>query len=458
MPTNATLPKLTKSQPSVNAGQGLWARLLRNGLWIALTIAVILCATELLFAAAHIGEEELVDIVPVVGFWHRPNRFITWRSEGYSQSRTNADGLRDVNFTVEKPAGVRRIAILGDSMTEAYQVDPKDTFVKQLENKLNKPGEPKVQVMNFGMSCLSTTQALYLFKERIARYHPDVCVLAYHVGDNEKNLYAPGADSFMPRPYSSIGSDGQLQTDWHCYDTWMSGNSRKSYYSTEWLRCNSRLWGVLTKVDLQLSSNAVYAQIKSALMAIMPSGPDIRPPAGTKLADRITLTTADVNVAPFKPNLEYAKLPPVHEVPFVMPTNLSKKQAAQVLAARGVGSAWRANLTNSAQRFTVTASLIETLNKACARQNCKLLVAALPAPNNSMLYFRELHLMKKVAARAGFAFVDVNASFPSIAPMQESNLYYNIHFTPKGHALVADTLLKTLQQTELLKSTDTVSQ
>jgi len=451
MPTNATLPKLTKSQPSANVGQGLWARLLKNCIWISAALVVILCATELLLSAAHIGEEELVDIVPVVGFWHRPNRLITWRSEGYSQSRTNADGLRDVDFTVEKPAGVRRIAIVGDSMTEAYQVDPKDTFVKLLETKLNKPGQPKVQVMNFGMSCLSTTQALYLFNERIARYSPDVCVLAYHVGDNEKNLYAPGADAFMPRPYSLIDSDGQLKTDWHCYDTWMNGKSRKAYYSTEWLRSNSRLWGVLTKVDLQLSSNAIYAQIKTAVLSVLPSSQDDKTAITTKSVDRITLTTADVGVAPFKSSLEYAKLPPVKEVPFVMPPNLSKKQAAQVLAARGAGPAWRANLTNSAQRFTVAGAIIETLNKACERQNCKLMVAALPAPNNSMLYFRELHLMEKVAARAGFAFVNVNSAFPSLAPMQESDLYYNIHFTPKGHALVADTLLKALQQNQLVQ-------
>ncbi len=449
MLTNATRPKLTKSQPSENVGSELWARLLKNGIWISAAVVLILGATELLFAAAHIGEEEIVDIVPVVGFWHRPNRLITWRSEGYSQSRTNADGLRDVNFTVEKPAGVRRIAVLGDSMTEAYQVDPKDTFVKLLEDRLNKPGQPKFQVMNFGMSCLSTTQALYLFKERIARYQPDICVLAYHVGDNEKNLYTPGADAFMPRPYSVIDSDGQLKTDWHCYDTWMNGKSRKSYYSTEWLRSHSRLWGVLTKVDLQLSSNAIYSKIKGALVSLLPSSRDDKTNATTKSTNRFTLATADVDVAPFKADLEYASLPPVHEVPFAMPANLSPKQAAQTLAARGAGSAWRANLTNSAQRFTVTGTLIETLNKACQRHNCKLLVAALPAPNNSMLYFRELHLMKKVAARAGFSFVDLNPAFPSLAPMQESELYYNIHFTPKGHAVVAETLLKTLQQTGL---------
>ena len=54
--------------------------------------------------------------------------------------KVNAEGLRGEESTVEKPAGVRRVAVLGDSIAFGYWVSDEDGFPHQLEAMLNPPG------------------------------------------------------------------------------------------------------------------------------------------------------------------------------------------------------------------------------------------------------------------------------------------------------------------------------
>ncbi len=205
---NATITS-TPVQPSAQTSPprrspGVLRSVIRHCLWSLASLAVVVTALDLVFATAHIGEEEFAHIVPVVGFNHIPNKVITFRAEGYSTSRTNSEGFRDYEWTLAKPAGTKRIVILGDSMAEGYQVNIDETFAKVLERNLNAYGKQRYEVMNFGMSGFGTVQELYCFKEHVLKYKPDICILAYHVGDNEKNIYTPGSEDYLPRPYCSL--------------------------------------------------------------------------------------------------------------------------------------------------------------------------------------------------------------------------------------------------------------
>lgn len=439
----ATITKrpLTAPETKRESKPPLWAKTLRLAIWAPIAILTSLAITEGLFALAHIGEEEFVDVHKTIGFWHMPHKLVTWRSEGYSQSTTSGDGLRDIDYPTAKPSGVKRIAVMGDSMTEGYQVENDRTYGKVLQSKLSTQDKLPTEVLNFGMSGMSTAQALYLYKEKIAKYHPDVVILAYHIGDNEKNIYAPGADDFMPRPYCFLDDAHVLKTDWHGYDLWMNGKRHKNYDETYWLRANSRLWSVLTKCDLQLSEKAWYAKSKKGLLALFK-----RQGERWEGPHRITSTDEEFRLPATASDTSYAAIGALNFTYYPVPANLPKKQAAELSKNREITAGWHAILLNSKQRFGVTGSIIHTLNRACAKDNCKLIVAALPAPNNSMLYFRELRMMSQLAHQSGFTFVDVNAAFPSLAPMQPSDLYYNVHFTPKGHEVVADTIYPSLRQ------------
>ena len=58
----------------------------------------------------------------------RPGAKGVYREEGEGRFRINSEGMRDRERAVAKPAGSLRVAVLGDSMTEALQVAYEESF------------------------------------------------------------------------------------------------------------------------------------------------------------------------------------------------------------------------------------------------------------------------------------------------------------------------------------------
>lgn len=103
---------------------------------------------------------------------------------------------------------------MGDSFTEAVQVDLKDTFWYKLELKLGKCpkfSEYEIEVLNFGVSGYGTAQELITLRQYVWQYSPDMVLLAFYQGndveDNEKKL-----GGYFPRPFFYL-KDGQLVED-----------------------------------------------------------------------------------------------------------------------------------------------------------------------------------------------------------------------------------------------------
>jgi len=106
-----------------------------------------------------------------------------WQTaEGLARVQTNSDNMRDVEYPVAKPPGTLRLAVLGDSFTEANQVDLDKTFVKQLQLRLATcPAVQgrRVEAMNFGIGGHGTGQQRMTYKSRAAKYQPDYVLLAF---------------------------------------------------------------------------------------------------------------------------------------------------------------------------------------------------------------------------------------------------------------------------------------
>lgn len=100
----------------------------------------------------------------------------------------NSFGMRDRELTKEKPAGVYRIAVLGDSYTFGWGVDQEKIFARWMESELTKMAPPGVhpQVLNFGVPGYATFQEVAKFQESGASFSPDA-VLVYIV-DNDFGL------------------------------------------------------------------------------------------------------------------------------------------------------------------------------------------------------------------------------------------------------------------------------
>jgi hypothetical protein len=131
------------------------------------------------------------------------------RREGEAWVHVNRDGLRDVDHAMPKPPGVLRIAVLGDSCTEAIQVPAKRTFWALLAREL--PRCPalagrRVEALDFGVSGYGTAQELLTLRLHVWKYQPDLVLLAFYSGNDVRNNYRP-LEQDPARPYFVLVPD-----------------------------------------------------------------------------------------------------------------------------------------------------------------------------------------------------------------------------------------------------------
>lgn len=143
-----------------------------------------------------------------------PGFHYTQIQEGRAAIRINRAGFRDREHTLAKPAGVYRIAVLGDSFAEALQVDQSETFWSVLERELqscsNLRGR-KPEVLNFGVSGFGTAQELELLRHRVWAYQPDLVLLAF-LPTNDVRNNSRALETDRRRPFYRFEGD-RLELD-----------------------------------------------------------------------------------------------------------------------------------------------------------------------------------------------------------------------------------------------------
>jgi hypothetical protein len=124
--------------------------------------------------------------------------------------------MRDKERSVPKPPHSFRIAVLGDSVTEALQVALEDTFPSRLERRLAQCPSMQgrtVEVLNFGVEGYGTAQELLMLRGKVRKYQPDLVLLEFYFGNDlsdnlrELDYTKPGG-----RPYF-VEKDGRLVLD-----------------------------------------------------------------------------------------------------------------------------------------------------------------------------------------------------------------------------------------------------
>lgn len=199
----------------------------------------------------------------------RPGAAGWWREEGESYVRINAQGMRDDrDITLNKPADVFRIAVLGDSYAEALQVDVRKTFWRLLEMQLNAcdftPGK-RVEVLNFGVSGYSTAQELLALRHRVKPFQPDLVILAFLSGNDVRDNSKDIAGAY-PRPYFYL-KDGQLVEDQSFREHWIF--KLKSSRPWSWFQAAS---DHLRLIQLVNKAKNVLGQPLSAPRSDFPEG------------------------------------------------------------------------------------------------------------------------------------------------------------------------------------------
>jgi len=147
----------------------------------------------------------------VTGWAHIPGAHGWYTGEGRGYVRINSAGWRGPERPITKPSGVTRIAVLGDSYTEATQVEEDSAFPALLERRLNDSLPGHFEVLNFGVSGFGTGQELLTLQHYAFAYAPDAVVLAFMTG-NDISDNSPTLKPYKDFPYFTL-TDGRLVLD-----------------------------------------------------------------------------------------------------------------------------------------------------------------------------------------------------------------------------------------------------
>jgi hypothetical protein len=161
---------------------------------------------------------------PVVGHKLRPNVKGYYLNEGGGYVSINADGWRDREHSCHHPPNTLRIAVLGDSYTEAMQVHQAEAYWAVMASSLQRCSGlngRNVQVINFGVSGYGTSQELLTLQHRVWKYSPDLVLLAFtpgnDVSDNSRNL-----KRVDHHPYHVYQGDKLILDDRLTKETWLA--------------------------------------------------------------------------------------------------------------------------------------------------------------------------------------------------------------------------------------------
>ncbi|MGI6456262.1 MAG: SGNH/GDSL hydrolase family protein [bacterium] len=97
---------------------------------------------------------------------------------------TNSYGMRNAAVEQQKPEGITRIAVLGNSIAFGWGLPVEQAFPQQLENILNQESEQKkFEVLNFGAPEFTTFHGLHQYQELVQNFQPDILIVAFGLYD-----------------------------------------------------------------------------------------------------------------------------------------------------------------------------------------------------------------------------------------------------------------------------------
>lgn len=137
----------------------------------------------------------------------------------------NRYGMQDTSYALEKPDGVCRAAVLGDSFMQGPQVGRRNRLSSALDDSLGVGW----QVLNFALSSVGTVHEMLIYEEKVRPFSPDLVVLgAYPANDvrNNSRVIERATDyGFLDgAPYFTVESDSVIfhrgrarETNWKTY-------------------------------------------------------------------------------------------------------------------------------------------------------------------------------------------------------------------------------------------------
>jgi len=176
---------------------------------LALAVLVPLLALGLLEVALRAyarltWQQRIITADSVLGWRLIPNSRKIYRQETQPYLITiNSKGLRDREHSYDKPPGIFRIVVVGDSFVfGAGGVDPPHRFTDILQSSLSN-----VEVINMGIPGYGADQEYLYLREEGLKYHPDLVLLCAFFNDFSESFSTINPSIGRPKGYLSINGN-----------------------------------------------------------------------------------------------------------------------------------------------------------------------------------------------------------------------------------------------------------
>lgn len=204
------------SQSGKSPARRMW---LLGAITVLISVTVTLLLLETVLHILNVPREEIshqrlfVEYDAVRGWRNVPNARGRIATEEYARDIVyNGRGMRGPVRPYEKPAGVYRIILVGDSFVDGYTEALGDRVGDALERLLNEtsPDRP-TEVVSLGVGGYSTDQELLWLESEGLRYEPDLVVLLFYANDiwyNSRDRYWRGG-----KPLFVLSGDSLVLTN-----------------------------------------------------------------------------------------------------------------------------------------------------------------------------------------------------------------------------------------------------
>jgi lysophospholipase L1-like esterase len=293
---------------------------LLGGAVAAISALATLLLVEVVLHALDIPRERVshqrlfVEYDSIRGWRNRPNTVGHLSTDEYSQElRYNSRGLRGPEVPYEKPDGVHRVLLLGDSFVDAYTEALENRVSARLEAMLNESGGRRTEVLALGVGGYSTDQELLWLESEGLQYQPDVVVLLFYANDiwyNGVDRYWRGGkpkydlvgDSLaltnvpLPRPDSSqvAGEAGARGLN-----AWIRRNSKLYWLVARVIQTQPRLYGFAVRLGLaepspELVFDAKRGDVIAGEFSVFRKDPPAEVNAAWRITEALTRRMRDV--------------------------------------------------------------------------------------------------------------------------------------------------------------------
>jgi hypothetical protein len=366
-----------------------------------------------------------------VGWRLQPNVAIPYqyKDEFDVVVKTNHLGLHDVEHNYQKPAGIRRIVLLGDSFAEGASVTIEQGFPYLLGQCLNRNSEFPVEVINMGVAYYATTEELFLFQHEGVRYEPDLVLLAFYVGND---IEAYSARESEDKWFDALGGylitlddQQQLETQWI---DWQSPSPHDGVGTVElFLRQYSKLYYLVGH-----SNSKLRDWLKDYGVRVSWATPTKPPVDFRNNFDLMRYATDFPDGPAIQPKLKWDWQ--------IITVALTQLQQASVEVQAQLG------VVIIPESFQVNPDVYdEDYRKYRSRYGAAL---------NEMTwdYQRPNQVMREWLTAQKIPALDLLPVYRDYTEQQQQNLYFKIdkHLNPTGHAVTAEAICQWIEQNQVL--------